>query len=128
MPGHRHIDIVVVERMRGSTIDERCRKRGQPGVIPDDAGLGCSARFRQFVEQKTDERIRGPGDGYPEIVERALAGDLARRCGQVLIAESAPFSGEGEGEIGRLGAPRCSRSVHLLAPVQSRFIFQSLVW
>ena len=76
MAGHRHIDVVVIERVSRGAIDERRRQRRQTGLMADDAGLWRAAGLHQLVEQEPHQFVAGPGDRHTEIVENALPGEL----------------------------------------------------
>ncbi len=78
MARHRHIDVVIVERVSRSAIDERRRQRRQSGLMADDARLWGAAGLGQLVEQEPHQLVAGPGDRHTEIVENALPGELTR--------------------------------------------------
>jgi len=78
MPRHRHIDVVIIERVARCAVDERRRQRRQSGLTADDARLWRAAGLGQLVEQKPHQLVARPGDRHAEIVENALPGELTR--------------------------------------------------
>src|SRR6516165_6226369 len=100
MARHCHMNIIVIECVRGSTIDECRRQSRQSSALPDYARLRRPPSVSHLVEHNSDQRVPSPGNPHAEIVEDALPGELTYRPGQTVVAELARFPSENPGEIG----------------------------
>ena len=104
VPRHRQVDVVVIERVADRAVDEGGRQHRQPRLVADHPGLRRAARVGHLVEQDGDQRIVGPGERHPVIIEHALPRQRPHRLGQRIVADRRSLSGEGPGQICRVCA------------------------
>src|SRR5260221_8444695 len=101
MPTHREVDVVVVERVAGGTVDQR-RGRGQDlFAAPGQGGGTPGAILERLAHQDVGQLLLRPGHGDGEPVEQALLGALDQIVRQVAPGQdggaTGDFGGDGNG-------------------------------
>ena len=83
VPGHHHLDVVIVVGVAGRAIDESRLLRADALGCADYRSLGIAALVGRIGPQYLCQRLLHTSDRYADKVQQRLLADLYRSCGNI---------------------------------------------
>jgi hypothetical protein len=104
MAAHGEVDVVVVERVARSTVDQGRGRRQHFLISTDQRGLPLGAVVQRLAHQDVGQLLLRAGHGDGEPVEQALLGALDQVFRQIVPGQdggaTGDFGGDGDGGHG----------------------------